>query len=214
MTFDKSLNFLFPRKCRICFKRGNFEICENCIKRIRKYEELCILKFKNRNLDGLIYFFIYKSYIRDLILEFKFFNKFYIGKVFSEIILKNEKICRKLKFYDIIIPVPMHKIKKQERGYNQAEVLAKNLANNLNVLYEGNVLVKVVNNKRQSSLSQKERYKNINNVFKIDNSVKIKNKRVILIDDICTTSATLEECAKVLKKSGAKEIIALVIAKD
>ena len=119
-----------------------------------------------------------------------------------------------MKFYDIIIPVPMHKIKKLERGYNQTEILSEDLAKNLNVLYNKNILVKVVNNKRQSSLSEKERHKNIKNVFKIKNSDKIKNKKIILVDDICTTSATLEECSKVLKVAGAKEILALVIAKD
>lgn len=214
MTFDKALNFLFPSKCRICYKKGNFEVCENCIKRIRRYENIKIINFKNRNLDSLIYFFKYEDYIRKLILDFKFFNKFYLGKVFSKIILKNEKICGKMKFYDIIIPVPMHKIKKLERGYNQTEILSQDLAKNLNVLYNKNILVKVVNNKRQSSLSEKERHKNIKNVFKIKNSDKIKNKKIILVDDICTTSATLEECSKVLKVAGAKEILALVIAKD
>ena len=214
MTFDKALNFLFPSKCRICYKKGNFEVCENCIKRIRRYENIKIINFKNRNLDSLIYFFKYEDYIRKLILDFKFFNKFYLGKVFSKIILKNEKICGKMKFYDIIIPVPMHKIKKLERGYNQTEILSEDLAKNLNVLYNKNILVKVVNNKRQSSLSEKERHKNIKNVFKIKNSDKIKNKKIILVDDICTTSATLEECSKVLKVAGAKEILALVIAKD
>ena len=165
MTFDKALNFLFPSKCRICYKKGNFEVCENCIKRIRRYENIKIINFKNRNLDSLIYFFKYEDYIRKLILDFKFFNKFYLGKVFSKIILKNEKICGKMKFYDIIIPVPMHKIKKLERGYNQTEILSEDLAKNLNVLYNKNILVKVVNNKRQSSLSEKERHKNIKNVF-------------------------------------------------
>ena len=214
MTFEKALNFLFPQKCGICFRRGNFEVCESCIRKIRTHENINIINFKNKNLDILVYFFRYEGYIRRLILKFKFFNKFYIGKVFSKIILKNKKICGKLKFYDIIIPVPMHKIKKSERGYNQTEILAEYLAKSLNISYDKNILVKIVNNKRQSSLSEKERYKNIKNVFKIKNSDKIKNKRIILIDDICTTSATLEECSKILKLAGTKEILALVIAKD
>ena len=214
MTFDKALNFLFPNKCRICFKKGNYEICENCIKRIRHYEDINITYFNNRNLDSLIYFFRYEGYIRKLVLEFKFFNKFYLGKVFSKIILKNKKLCGNLKFYDIIIPVPMHKTKKLERGYNQTEILAKDLAQNLGILYDKNILIKIVNNKRQSSLSEQDRYKNIKNVFKLENPNKIKNKKIILIDDICTTSATLEECSRVLKEAKAKTVMALVIAKD
>ena len=214
MILDNALSFLFPHKCRICFRRGNFEVCEKCIKRIRQYENINIITFKNKNLDSLIYFFKYEDCVRKLILEFKFFNKFYLGKVFSKIILKNEKICGKLKFYDIIIPVPMHKIKKLERGYNQTEILAEDLAKNLGILYDKNILLKAVNNVKQSSLSEQERYKNVKNVFKVKNSDKIRNKKIILIDDICTTSATLEECSRVLKESGAKSITALVIAKD
>lgn len=214
MNLSIVLNFLFPKKCRICYKRGKFEVCDNCIRRIKKFENFHILNLKNRNLDTLIYSFLYKGYIRKLILDFKFFGKYYLGKVFSQIMIKNEKLCRKLKFYDIIIPVPMHKLKKLERGYNQTEILSENLAENLNIFYDKNILIKVVNNKKQSSLSKNERYKNIKDVFKIEKTDKIKNKRIILVDDICTTSATLEECSKVLKEAGAIEVVALVIAKD
>ena len=214
MILDRALNFLFPSKCRICQRRGKFEVCENCIRRIEKFEDIHILNFKNQNLDTLIYFFRYKGYIRRLILDYKFFNKYYLGKVFSKIMLKNEKICRNLKLYDIIIPVPMHKSKKKERGYNQTEILAQDLANNLSLNYYENVLIKTINNKRQSSLSEKERYENVKDVFKIEKSDTIRNKKIILIDDICTTSATLEECAKILKQAGASKVVALVIAKD
>ena len=128
--------------------------------------------------------------------------------------LKNEKLCRKLKFYDIIIPVPMYKLKKKERGYNQAEIFAHELAKNLNIYFDKNILIKDINNKRQSSLSEKERFLNVKNVFKIVKMDKIKNKNVILVDDICTTSATLEECSRILKKYGARKVVGLVIAKD
>lgn len=214
MTFYKALNFLFPSKCKICYKKGNFEICENCEKRIRRFEKMQIINFKNRNLDSLIYSFKYEGYIRKLILDFKFFNKYYLGRSFIQIILKNKKLCGKLKFYDIIIPVPMYKTKKKQRGYNQTEILAKYLAKNLNIFYSKNILIKYVNNKRQSSLSKEGRLNNINGVFKIEKKDKIINKKIILVDDICTTSATLEECSKVLKQAGAIEVLALVIAKD
>lgn len=190
------------------------EICENCYLRLKRLEDLHTINFEKRELDSLIYFFKYKGNIRNLILNFKFFNKYYLGKVFSKIMLKNEKLCGNLKFYDIIIPVPMHKIKKCERGYNQAELLAEDLAKNLGLYYNNNILIKVVNNKKQSSLSEKERYENIKNVFKIQKSDKINNKKIILVDDICTTSATLEECAKILKQAGARKVTGLVIAKD
>lgn len=211
---DRALNFLFPPYCKICEKQGNFEVCDNCIRRIKRLEKYQHIKLEKQNLDELIYFFRYKDEIREMILSYKFFNKFYLGKVFSKIMLKNEKFCGILKFYDIIIPVPMHKIKQIERGYNQAELLAEELAKGANLKFEKNILIKIVNNKRQSSLTEVERYENIKNVFKVQNSDKIKNKKIILVDDICTTSATLEECSKILKDAGAKKVTAVVIAKD
>lgn len=226
MFFYDALNFLFPLKCRICGKKVSSEICDNCIRKFKKFEDYTEIynskyynernnkKLKIKYLDSLIYFFRYKDYIRKLILDYKFFNKYYLGKVFTKIMLKNENFCRNLKIYDIIIPVPMHKIKLKQRGYNQAELLAEDLAKNLTLEYDKTILKKFKNNKRQSSLSEKERFENIKNVFKVEKTDKIKNKRVILVDDICTTSATLEECSRILKEAGANKVTAVVIAKD
>lgn len=213
MFFDNVLSFLFPQKCIFCKKYGEV-ICDKCIKRVEKYETIKVIKYKNKNLDYLIYFFKYEKIIRKLILQYKFFNKPIISEMFSKIILKNEKICGILKFYDIIIPVPMHKYKKQCRGYNQTELFSKQIANKLCITYNENILVKVKNNVRQSSLNLENRENNVKNVFKIIDENEIKNKNVILVDDIYTTGATLEECTKELKDAGCKTVLGLVIAKD
>lgn len=207
-------NFLFPKKCEICGKRNVEYICDKCFNRLKRYERFSVIDFRNNNLSQLIYFFKYEKIIRKLILQFKFLNKPYLSKVFSKIILKNEKLCGKIKFYDIIIPVPMHKHKKALRGYNQTELIAHEIADKLGINYNENLLQKIKNNKMQSKLSEKERYKNIQNVFEVADSRFIKDKKIVLIDDICTTGATLEECARVLKLDGAKEVCGLVIAKD
>lgn len=214
MLLEKALIFLFSRKCFLCGKRNEESICENCFYRINRLQKCKIINLKNKNLNSLIYFFKYEKIIRRLILQFKFFNKPYLAKVFSKIILKNEKLCGKLKFYDIIIPVPMHNEKKNVRGYNQTELISCEIAKNLNMKYESKLLIKNVNTKMQSSLTEKERYKNIKDVFVVLDEEKIKDKNIILIDDIYTTGATLEECSKVLKNAGAKKVCGVVIAKD
>ena len=214
MLLEKALIFLFARKCFLCGKRNEESICEKCFNRIDKLQKMKVIEVENKNLNLLIYFFKYEKIIRRLILQFKFFNKPYLGKVFSKIILKNEKFCGKIKFYDIIIPVPMHKEKKNIRGYNQTELISHEIAKNLNIKYDSKLLIKKMNTKMQSSLTEKERYKNVADVFDVINKCKIKDKKIILIDDIYTTGATLEECAKVLKNSGAKEVCGVVIAKD
>lgn len=213
MFFENVLSFLFPSKCIFCKKYGEV-ICHKCIKRLEKYETIKVIKLKNKNLDYLIYFFKYEKIIRKLILQYKFFNRPMISAMFSKIILKNEKICGNLKFYDIIIPVPMHEHKKRCRGYNQTELFSKQIADKLWITYNENVLIKTKNNARQSSLNLEDRTNNVKNIFKIIDENAVRNKNVILIDDIYTTGATLEECTKELKKAGCKTVLGLVIAKD
>jgi competence protein ComFC len=131
----------------------------------------------------------------------------------------------------------MSKDKKRLRGYNQTELIAKNIqkqlllknienANNedlnnkefCNNLIEVNskILLKRKNVKKQSSLSKEERIKNVKNAFYINEKYKMNiwNKKVILLDDIFTTGATVEECSKLLREAGARKITVIVIAKD
>ena len=100
------------------------------------------------------------------------------------------------------------------RGYNQTELFSKQIADNLGIKYDEFALIKIANNKRQSSLKVAERKNNVKGVFKVLNKENIQNKNVILIDDIYTTGATLEECARVLKAAGAKSVLGFIIAKD
>ena len=129
--------------------------------------------------------------------------------------MKNEKVCRFLKNYDIIISVPMTKKKIAQRGYNQAELIAKQIAiNSPNLTYLKNILIKQKETSTQSSLNKKERFNNVKNVYKVQNMQKIKEKNIILFDDIYTTGATCKECTKTLMEAGAKIVDLLTIAKD
>ncbi len=132
----------------------------------------------------------------------------------EKIILNDEKICSFLKKYDIIIPVPMYKKRKQSRGYNQTELISKKLAKDLKIESSNKVLRKVIDTKKQSTLTKKERIKNVENAFNVVNSKSIENKNVILLDDIFTTGSTLNECSRMLKLAGTKEIAILTIAVD
>ena len=108
----------------------------------------------------------------------------------------------------------MYKIKKQKRGYNQTELITKKIAKALEIQEDSKTLIKIKNTKTQSKLSKIQRLENIKNVFYIKDKEKIQNKKVILFDDIITTGATINECAKILKQKGAKKIVVLAIAKD
>lgn len=210
------LSFLFPQVCVICGKLDKDWTCEKCRKRIEKLEKTRIIKYSNRykNFNKLLYLFEYDKIIRKLILQYKFFDKAYLSKFFSKIILKNKKVCGILYFYDIIIPVPMSTKKKQKRGYNQTELIARNIAKDLNLSLSLNNLQKIKDTKTQSKLNEEERQNNIKNVFIANNKLELKNKRIVLFDDIYTTGATVNECSRVLIEAGAKEILVLVLAKD
>ena len=134
-------------------------------------------------------------------INFKFKSSPYISNFFSENILKDKILCRNLVNYDIIIPVPMSKYKLKQRGYNQTELISKKISKTLKITEE-KILLKT------------GRSRNIRGAFYIIENEKIKNKKIILLDDIYTTGATVRECTKILKEAGAKDILVLVIAKD
>ncbi len=209
-------NILFPPCCLLCGKLNCSIWCEECKKEL--YEK-AILKIEKKDssyyFEKHMYLFRYEGKIRNLILNYKFKDKSYLYQIFSEIIIKNEKICGILKKYDIIIPVPIHSKRKRQRGYNQSELIAKQIAKaQQNLHYENKVLQKIKYTVPQSSLKKEQRKQNVQNVYKLINQEKIKNKKIILLDDIYTTGSTANACAKLLKENGAKEIIVVTIAKD
>lgn len=206
------LQILYPKQCLICGKLEQDTICSKCYNRLKI--EAKVEKYNNKDFNKHLYIFKYEGKMRNLIIDYKFNDKPYLNELFAKIILKNEKICRKIKKYDIIVPVPIHKRRKNERGYNQSELIARKLAKNLNLELVNDSLIKQKNTLPQSTLSKKQREENAKQVYKIQNKPKIENKKVILLDDIYTTGATTKECSKVLRQNGAKEILVLTIAKD
>ena len=221
---DFVLNFLFPPVCGICGKLDKNWTCENCRKRIKKYEKFEEINNKkilaknfyylkdNIYFDELLYCFEYKNLIRNLILKYKFYDYGYLSNLFSNVILNNKKINEIIKSYDIIIPVPMSKIKKKIRGYNQTELIAEYFKNYISI--DKSSLIKLRKTKTQSTLLAYERAENIKNAFEVIDSSKIKNKNIIVFDDIVTTGLTVNEISKVLKNAGANKVFVLVLAKD
>ena len=212
------IDFIYPPCCLICGKYNEKYLCNKCEKAISKnstFRYITKNKLEEKNFEKLLYIFPYESDVRKLIINYKFFDKSYLYKIFSKIIIKNEKICRILKSYDIIIPVPIHKKRKKQRGYNQSELIARDIAFEIeNLKIENKVIIKNINNKQQGLLNKTERIKNVKNVYQIENVEKIKNKRIILFDDIYTTGSTVNEISRILKQNGTKEILVVTLAKD
>lgn len=135
--------------------------------------------------------------------------------------IKAKNIFNRLnKNKTVIIPIPLHPRRLRERGFNQSELLAEKLSEHTNFLIAKNIVIRKRDSAPQADIKDKnkahqiqKRKNNIKNAFKITNPKFIEGKNVILIDDVATTCATLEECAFILKQSGAKKIWGFVMAK-
>ena len=114
---------------------------------------------------------------------------------------------------DIIMPVPLHYTRLIKRRYNQSALLCNELGKLTNIKIDNLSLVRHRKTRPQVELSGIERQRNVRNVFSIKNVEVVKNKRVLLIDDVLTTGATLKECAYALKRSGAKSVDNLTLGR-
>ena len=212
---EKILEYIFLPSCGVCKKLGEGYLCNKCGKDIEKYK---IELIESEKINGIqvekIYLFKYLGIIRRKIIEYKFNDKPYLYKMFCKTIIENKKTCEFIKSYDIIIPVPIYKKRKKSRGYNQSELISREIAKKLNLQMFNNVLIKISNNEMQSKLNRKQRLKNVKNVYKIINKEKITNKDVIIFDDIYTTGSTINECISILKKANVNKIGVLILAKD
>ena len=208
---EKALEYIFLPSCGVCGKLGEGYLCKECEKELNKYTINCN-DFKQKT--DILHIFQYKELIRKLIIQYKFNNKSYLYKTFCEFIVKNKKAFDFIKSYDIIIPVPMHNRKKALRGYNQSELIAKELAKTAKIKIFTDVLIKTKNNKVQSSLNKQDRKNNVKDVYKLVKKEKIYNKKVLIFDDIYTTGATIEACKKEILTANVKSVGILTLAKD
>ena len=212
---EKILDLIFPPVCGICNKKINTYLCEKCEKEINKITCVGENRYDNKYFSTHMYLFKYEGIIRNKIISYKFNDKPYLYKTFCEIFVKNKKVCEFLKNYDIIISVPMYKKKKNQRGYNQSELIAKETAKKVeNIEYRNDILIKIRNTAKQSSLNKEQRKENLKNAYVVNNNEYILNKNILIFDDIYTTGSTANECAKTLIEAGAKDVGILTIARD
>lgn len=204
------LNFLFPQKCIGCGKENEI-LCRECLKRI-DYPTL----IKSNNIFAAT---DYNDEIaKKAIWLLKYRKAKHLAEPLAELIyqrfFKDRPLFPAKVGPWLIIPIPLSKNRFRERGYNQAELIAKYLAEKISAPMLNNILVKIKETPSQVSIKdRKERLENLNGAFAIKDAEKIKDKNIILIDDVSTTGATIREAQKALKTAGAKKIIALVAAR-
>jgi ComF family protein len=199
------LQFINEPKCTICGYPFEFQglslLCAKCLT-------------KKPSFDKAISVFRYNHILRSVIGNLKYRDQTFLAQKFAPFLL--EKIKNEIDILPIIVAVPLHKKRLQKRKFNQAVLLAKNLQKLAPQLdFFSDFLIRTKNTKPQATLRKKQRENNLKNVFAINKKYlnQVRGKNFLIIDDVTTTGATLENCAKVLKKHGAKKIIALTIAK-
>jgi ComF family protein len=114
---------------------------------------------------------------------------------------------------DAVVPVPLHPDRKRERGYNQAELIARPLAKRLGIGMAPRLLIRTKPRPPQLLLSRSERWKSVHGAYATRDGVRVDNLRILLVDDVMTTGATLDACARALRKAGAAEVFGLTVAR-
>jgi ComF family protein len=151
--------------------------------------------------------------VKDIILLFKYNHYKVLGEGLArfayQVLKEEEGLWQKV---DALIPVPLHPKRRRKRGFNQALVIAEELEKIRGIEVRRGVLLKIKNVPAQTSLEAEDREKNVIGAFRVAQEDQIKGKRLLLIDDVYTTGATVRECSRVLKKAGAKEVKAITLA--
>ncbi|MFA7073991.1 MAG: ComF family protein [Endomicrobiaceae bacterium] len=230
------LSIVFPRTCSCCGTtlpfNGKENICKACFEGFAKNEGLICKKCSVPLEDGgahcydckdnkNIYFevlkspYVYKDKIKKVIKKFKYSNRTFLSAdlahPMSDLITK-EIWCKDI---DLIIPVPLHFFRRFKRGYNQSFLLAKHIGESLNKPVYKNFLLRKKNTIPQFVLGREERERNLESNFVLNKkyTAAVRGKNILLVDDIATTCITVNQCSKVLRKSKAKRIFVVTIAR-
>jgi ComF family protein len=150
--------------------------------------------------------------VQHLLHQLKYNNHPEVGRRLGQFFGKEIKDIGLANEFDIIIPMPLHSMRQMKRGYNQSAMFAEGLMNSLGVPFNAAAVVRQVNTSTQTRKNKTERWENVNKAFSIKDTAIIKNKRVLLVDDIITTGASIEACGQELHNHGCKELSIACIA--
>ena len=231
------LDILYPRHCFACDKslheEKNSYICENCLETIKQAEakrcSKCGLKLgpgitssskgcpecNNVNLRFEKSFFVSDNTepVRTLIHQFKYKKHMCLATPLGSL-LTNLLHQGAISEIDLVVPVPLHWKKKQERGFNQSELMAKKICKKLSIPISTNNLHRVKNTLSQTQLSRLQRQNNVKDAFKVKNPEKFFRKNILLVDDVLTTGMTASECVKSLENIGTNKVFLIALARS
>jgi len=156
---------------------------------------------------------LYEGALKEAIHRFKYLHEFPLLRVFGDLLYPTLQTLSRDYPVDLIVPVPLHIQRLRERGFNQALLLARELSKRTGIPYPERALKKIKNTPFQTTLKGKERRKNVKGAFHVDKNEEIEGKSILLVDDVYTTGATVNECARTLLDGGAKSVAVLTVAR-
>ena len=234
-TFRWLLDLIFPPVCPVCQslfdgQGKDLVICPACRKAIRPVHPpfcpRCGLPYPSGKahlcapcLQERRYFAIhrtcasYEGALKEAIHRFKYEGVFPLRRVLGDLLQPTLKAMRREHPVDVLLPVPLHIRRLRERGYNQALLLVRELSKRTGIPYQERALAKIKDTPVQISLKKRERGKNLKGVFQVTDQEAIQGKSIVLVDDVYTTGATVNECARALLKAGAKQVAVLTVAR-
>lgn len=218
------LALFFPNVCHLCgtpLVKGEEQICMHCLCRLHYGEdedpEQAALIFMGKSEireSGSFFRYEKNGRVQELIHELKYYDNkelaYWLGR-WAFVHLKEQKSS--LCDADILLPVPLHKSRLRERGYNQSEWIAKGISSVLSVPIDTTSVVRRVKTQTQTRRAVYERWGNMESVFELRDSSGLENKRVLLVDDVLTTGSTLNSCANVLSEIPGIYLSAFTLAK-
>ena len=216
-------DFFLPRFCPSCKNKltsTEVVVCNSCLSKIKhadneRTEIEFSRKFKNEKIiKGFTSLFVFEKdkELQDVIHDLKYNGKFSVGIFLGELLAAavNDKI-QEWKI-DLIIPIPLHHLKRAERGYNQSDFIARGMKKILHVPVRSRLAKRVRFTETQTNLNLIERKENMQGAFAFSGKKLLQNKNVLLVDDVITTGATTSECARTLLEGGAANVYAASVA--
>ncbi|RKU25151.1 hypothetical protein C6497_16520 [Candidatus Poribacteria bacterium] len=228
---ETAITFLFPAQCKVCEMNIGLEsipyLCEGCWDSLEIVTPpWCDICGKN-NVDGvcdvcatvpprygrLRTVAFYDAILQKIIHLYKFEKKISLAKHLSYLMIKHQPKDFDYKEYDYILPIPIHKNRLRERGFNQSTLIAKGMSNEIGINICTDALVRSKNTSPQSSLTRDARQTNVVGAFGINKGNLIRDKRILILDDVYTTGATVNEAVNMLWNEDPVEIDVLTLAR-
>ncbi len=215
--------FFLPRFCPGCGSKLDINtepICRDCLSSMLRVAQTRLTYEYNKKFAGeklitefiSLYEFEKGKELQNILHSFKYQNRFLIGRYFGQLLYQSFKEKIDLWKIDFLIAVPLHHLKKAERGYNQSDYIVKGISSMSGIPVKNFHLKRQRYTESQTTKTKAERLQNMAEAFKPRKEQQLINKRVLLVDDVITTGATISECARALSEKGVAKIFAASIA--